>query len=175
MNEVIFREKSLEKIKSPENLNDYIRVSNPAVWLILAAVIFLLIGILIWGFFGHIDTTVNSYAVVKNGEECFYNNVIICEEKYFGYYKPLTNSDGTIVGMIFAGKPTKQVEKESMRAIFWVPIMMVFFFVIGIFVSKAPARDITDAIGKEKKFLRSLMTFSEMFSMMKVFRYRGKR
>lgn len=68
MNQNIFRKKSIDKINSPESLNDYIRVSNPAVWLILAAVIFLLIGILIWGFFGHIDTTVKSYAVVKNSE-----------------------------------------------------------------------------------------------------------
>ena len=35
MNEEIFRKKSLDKVKSPENLDDYIRVSNPGVWLFI--------------------------------------------------------------------------------------------------------------------------------------------
>lgn len=72
MEQNLFRKKSLEKINSPESLNDYIRVSNPAVWLIIAAVIVLLAGAFIWGAFGHIDTTVSSYAVVENGEAVCY-------------------------------------------------------------------------------------------------------
>ena len=65
MEQKIFRKKSIDKINSPENLNDYIRVTNPGVWLILAAVIALLIGACVWGFFGHIDTTADASAVLK--------------------------------------------------------------------------------------------------------------
>ncbi len=50
--ESVFREKSMENINSPDKLNDYIRVSTPGVWLVLAAVTVLLIGILVWGIFG---------------------------------------------------------------------------------------------------------------------------
>ena len=67
MNEELFRKKSLDKVKSPESLNDYIRVSNPGVWLILAAVIALLAGACIWGIFGNIETTVKTTAVAENG------------------------------------------------------------------------------------------------------------
>ena len=35
----LFREKSLKAIESPEALNDYLRVTSPGVWLVLAAVI----------------------------------------------------------------------------------------------------------------------------------------
>ena len=70
MEQKIFRKKSIDKINSPENLNDYIRVTNPGVWLILAAVIALLIGACVWGFFGHIDTTIDASAVFKNNEAC---------------------------------------------------------------------------------------------------------
>ena len=35
----IFREKSIERIESPEKLNDYLRVTSPAVWIVLAAMI----------------------------------------------------------------------------------------------------------------------------------------
>lgn len=72
MNEEIFRKKSLDKIKSPENLNDYIRVTNPGVWLLLAAVIVLLIGVVLWGTFGHIETTVSGDIHVKDGEAFCY-------------------------------------------------------------------------------------------------------
>lgn len=71
MAEEIFRKKSLEKVKSPESLNDYIRVSDAGVWLILAAVAALLIGACVWGALGRIDTTIPAAAVAKDG-------VLIC-------------------------------------------------------------------------------------------------
>ena len=68
MSEEIYRKKSLERIKSPESLNDYVKVSNPAVWLIVIAIAALIIGAIVWGIFGHIDTKVPAKAKVKNGE-----------------------------------------------------------------------------------------------------------
>ena len=56
MDNSIFRKKSIERISSPEQLGDYIRVSNPSVWIILGAIIVLLIGSCVWGIFGTIDT-----------------------------------------------------------------------------------------------------------------------
>ena len=53
----LFREKSLEAVESPESLNDYMRVTSPGIWLVLAAVIALLVGAVLWGIFGRIDTT----------------------------------------------------------------------------------------------------------------------
>ena len=45
MDNQLFRKKSLDKVSSPEQLNDYIRVSNPGVWIALTAVIVLLFGV----------------------------------------------------------------------------------------------------------------------------------
>ena len=67
MNEQIFRKKSLERVKSPESLDDYIKVANPTVWLLLGAVIVLLIGVCVWGIFGNIETTVDAVANVQSG------------------------------------------------------------------------------------------------------------
>ncbi len=63
----LFREKSLEAIESPESLNDYLHVTSPGVWLVLAAVIALLVGGVLWGIFGRIDTTVR--LAVSSGQE----------------------------------------------------------------------------------------------------------
>ncbi len=67
MNEDLFRKKSLDKVKSPENLDDYIQVSNPGVWLLLVSVIVLLAGALIWGIFGRIDSTAETSIHAENG------------------------------------------------------------------------------------------------------------
>ena len=53
-----FRQKSVDRVSSPEQLNDYLHVTTPAVWVVLAAVCLLLLGLLIWGN----ATAINSYA-----------------------------------------------------------------------------------------------------------------
>ena len=53
----IFRQKSLDRVSSPEQLNDYIRVTTPSVWLVLAAIILLLVGMLAWSVFGTVQAT----------------------------------------------------------------------------------------------------------------------
>ena len=64
----LFREKNLERIENPEKLNDYLRVTSPGVWLVMATVIILLIGVCIWGVFGRITSTVTAVVVSKDDE-----------------------------------------------------------------------------------------------------------
>lgn len=64
----LFRKKSMEMVTSPEQLNDYIRVSNPGVWTVLAAVVILLAGACVWGVFGHLDSSVQTAGAAENGE-----------------------------------------------------------------------------------------------------------
>ncbi len=65
----IFREKSLERVTSPEQLNDYIKVTTPSVWMILIATLILIIGTLFWSVFGKIqvntDTGVKEVAPIN--------------------------------------------------------------------------------------------------------------
>lgn len=72
MNEQIFRKKSLERVSSPEQLNEYIRVSNPGVWMVLAAVVLLLVGVCVWGVVGTLDTKLPAAAVCTGGELTVY-------------------------------------------------------------------------------------------------------
>ena len=66
-NTKLFREKSLEAVETPESLNDYLRVTSPRVWLVLSAVIALLIGAVLWGIFGRINTTLNVAVTASDG------------------------------------------------------------------------------------------------------------
>lgn len=54
-NNGIYREKAMQRVSSPESLNDYIRVVSPSVWIVVAAMIILLLGILGWAIFGTVD------------------------------------------------------------------------------------------------------------------------
>ncbi len=54
-NSGIYREKAIQRVSEPENLNDYIRVVSPSVWIVMAAMIALLLGILGWAIFGSVD------------------------------------------------------------------------------------------------------------------------
>ena len=67
MEESLFRKKSIERISSPEQLNDYLRVTSPTVWIILAAIVLLLAGMLIWGSIAQIDSYASGTARVENG------------------------------------------------------------------------------------------------------------
>ena len=63
----LFRKKSLERISSPEQLNDYIRVSTPSVWMLLTAIVVLLAGVCVWGIFGRMDTNLSVAVVADEG------------------------------------------------------------------------------------------------------------
>ncbi|RPI24919.1 MAG: hypothetical protein EHM61_15770 [Acidobacteria bacterium] len=64
----IFRKSALERISTPEQLNDYIRVTNPRIWILLLALLALLGGAGIWAFFGSIPETVTVNGVAYSAE-----------------------------------------------------------------------------------------------------------
>lgn len=57
--ENIFRKSSLERVSSPEQLNEYIKITNPSLIAILAAVFLILFGSSFWVFSGSIPKYLN--------------------------------------------------------------------------------------------------------------------
>ncbi len=76
----IFRKKSLERISSPEQLNDYIKVSNPSVWIIIIAIFCVLGAALYWGIAGRIPTTVavNGISYVEKNSDTKDAETVYC-------------------------------------------------------------------------------------------------
>lgn len=60
----IFRESSLEKLSSPEQLDRVIAVTSSRSWLILTAMLILTVSLLLWGFLGKIPTQVTSDGIL---------------------------------------------------------------------------------------------------------------
>lgn len=85
MNEKLFRKTSMDKVTGPEQLDDYIRVTSPSLWIVLAAAVVLLAAALIWGAAGSLPTTISAVGVAKDG-------VVTC-------YLPADKAAGIKVGM----------------------------------------------------------------------------
>ena len=89
MEKPLFREKNINQITSPDELNDYLKVTNTSVWTILVAVILLLSGLLVWASIGHLDTYAEANVIAKmvkdgmtlniEGEEVVIENVKLDE------------------------------------------------------------------------------------------------
>jgi len=48
MNTQLFRKEAVDKISSPEDLNTYVKVLNPRVWLILLGIVIAIAGLVIF-------------------------------------------------------------------------------------------------------------------------------
>ncbi len=67
-NSGIFRQKALERITTPEQLTDYLRVTNPGIWTLFAAIIILLGGLLVWSTVGTLETLADGVAEIKDDQ-----------------------------------------------------------------------------------------------------------
>ena len=115
MDKKIFRQNEANFGTSPEQLQDYIRVTNPFVWMILVAVIVLLSGGIFAAVFGKIEVTLNTFAIVQGGQATVYvatpdaykikegmavrfpNNDVVTNIDHITW-----NEDGTLVRAYFA-------------------------------------------------------------------------
>ncbi|MCM1253047.1 MAG: methyl-accepting chemotaxis protein [Clostridium sp.] len=73
-------------------------------------------------------------AVLKKGEDYSASDIIINEQKYYAYYKPLTNSDGQIVGMIFAGEPSADVNAAILKQVLSIIGIAAVILIISMVV-----------------------------------------
>ena len=96
----LYREKSLDRISSPEQLNDYLKVTKPAVWIVLIAVIFLIAGFIVWCAFTYIGSLVEGTAEVKNGKTIVhFEDSKFVENVTEGMELTVGNAKGTILSI----------------------------------------------------------------------------
>ena len=71
----ILSKNSNNKVSSPEQLNDYIKVSSVGIWLILCVLILFLVSVFVWAIFGSLTTTVAANGVCDGTQVvCYVDN-----------------------------------------------------------------------------------------------------
>lgn len=62
----IFNKQARERLNSPEDLDRYVRVTTPSAWLVVIAALLLVFGLLAWGIFGAVTTSVSGMCYVQD-------------------------------------------------------------------------------------------------------------
>ena len=72
MSKQLFNKSNMDRVSSPEQLQDYVKVANPGLWMVISAIVILLCGVIVWGFIGKIDTTMSTAIVTDSGNVVIY-------------------------------------------------------------------------------------------------------
>ena len=64
----IFNKQAVERLRSPDDLDRYLRATTPGVWMVLFAVFVLSVGLLAWGIFGSVSASVSTTGASLNGK-----------------------------------------------------------------------------------------------------------
>lgn len=94
--------------------------------------------------------------VLINGEEYFSQNVDIYGQAYFGYYMPLRNNDGEIVGMIFSGMPQADARAQITSILSLVIIIVITTGILGSIILIFVVRKLVSALEKGSDALEVL-------------------
>ena len=63
----LFRQQSIDRLSSPDDLNKYIKTTSPALAILILAVLIFLVGTLVWAIFGRIETKSEiGFSVIDN-------------------------------------------------------------------------------------------------------------
>lgn len=88
--------------------------------------------------------------VLNKGQEYFSQSMEINGESYYAYYMPVSNTDGTIVGMIFTGKHATEVEAvltgEAVKMIGISALCIIVSVIVTIVVALSIVKALQHAI-----------------------------
>ncbi|SFC88177.1 methyl-accepting chemotaxis protein [Butyrivibrio sp. YAB3001] len=101
--------------------------------------------------------------VLKKGNEYLATNFEIAGQNWYAYYLPIKNSDGSVVGMIFAGQDTSIVAGNMNAAAKAIIGTFLFFFlfnwVIARIIITRSNKSISDIIGGLQKLEDGELSF----------------
>ena len=93
--------------------------------------------------------------VISGGSEYLSTDLEIGGKSWYAYYVPVRNSDGSVVGMVFAGRSTDDVDQSISNAAMFMNIVtaviLVASLVFGMYMlmkSRKVVNDVVTGLGK---------------------------
>ncbi len=94
--------------------------------------------------------------VLQDGFEFTDIGMIINGEPYFCCYRPLKNSDGSVVGMVFDGEHSNGIEEYIDKQLVQITVLNIAIILLASVVIYYFSRTLAKAIRKEEEVLRQL-------------------
>ncbi len=94
--------------------------------------------------------------VLQSGEAHFYSNISIFNERYYAYYRPLKQSDGTVVGILFVGKPMETIKASLNRAIYPLALAVLLVMIVIVFCMLLYTRKFSGVLDNLHKFMEEV-------------------
>lgn len=91
--------------------------------------------------------------VLKADQGRFYSNAMVDGVAYFSYYMPVHNSDGSVTGMLFVGKPKGEVDDVVQRALYPLLAAVLLAIILMTYVVIRYTQKIVEVLLKIKVFL----------------------
>ena len=111
----VFRKSALERRATPDKLDDYINVSNPGIWLVLAAIIAFLVGLLAWGVFGTVDDVQPGVVHVESGTATCYIDQPKANALNAGDTVSVAGVEGSVVSITPAAVNTSELSSKERK------------------------------------------------------------
>jgi methyl-accepting chemotaxis protein len=102
------------------------------------------------------DASDEVWETVKKGEIYTSSDLTINDTSYCACYIPLQNSDGTIIGMVFAGQPRTEVQKFIQERITYITFIGIVVLLIVAIAGFFVARGISKCVISANNALRGL-------------------
>lgn len=99
------------------------------------------------------DIADNVWATVQKGDIYKTNDIVIMDQNYYAAYVPLKNSDGSVVGAVFAGRPSASVTTYITSKVTNLILIAVAVLVVCVIVGFVIARGIAKATLAAEKAL----------------------
>ncbi len=94
----IFRKESLDRVESPEQMDEYIKVSSASVWVILGALLIAAVSVLVWSVVGTLpETTTLKGVTMGDNQVKVYQSVDGANTNIVGCKVNVTLPDGSSV------------------------------------------------------------------------------
>ncbi len=102
---------------------------------------------------------------VLGGEEYSARRLVINKQKYLAYYVPMTNSNGEVVGMFFAGQPSASVSKFAMERMINIIVLSIIVFIVALIACVIVSRILIKALEKADVAINGLAEGSLYYRM----------
>ena len=94
--------------------------------------------------------------VLQNGKSYYSDQLNLNGVEYVGYYIPLINSDGMVVGMIFAGKNKQQAQDQMYSILKWFLILSLLVMCFAVLLARLFSQKMIQDINGINEYLATI-------------------